>query len=208
MMMMLGIGCVSCVFLMSVVGGAMYYLNTPKKDDDGTGAGTGGTPSPSSSSDEPDVSAGDLAGVRQIKYGGVNLVVPGSSNCGGNQKPYFKTPTGTDQALWNFDPVANQEDVYYIRSENKQFKKGCNLYLTSPSGCKSNAQATLEKPVYADRQYWKAVPSGDGYQLMSIACQNSRGFPYLSSKGTGGGKSNTPRMANRIGTTYMIESKE
>jgi hypothetical protein len=149
-----------------------------------------------------------LDGVREIKYGGVNLVVPPSSSCKGNQKPYFKTPTNTDQPLWNFDPVPNRDDTYYIRSEHKQFKKGCNMYLTAPSGCKNNAEATLEKPVYADRQYWKAIPSGDGYQLMSVACQNSRGFPYLSSKGASGSRSNTLRMANRIGTTYTIESRD
>lgn len=201
MMMMLAIGCVSCVFLMSVVGGAIYYLNPPKKEDSES-------PTDAPGPITPPAGGGDLDGLRQIKYGGVNMVVPASSNCGGRQKPYFKTPTGTDQALWNFDPVSGQDDVYYIRSENKQFKKGCNLYLTSPTGCKSNAEATMEKPLYTDRQSWKAIPSGDGYQLMSVACQNSRGFPYLTSKGSGGGKGNTPRMANRVGTTYMIESKE
>ena len=199
-MMMVGLALVCCVSVLSVAGGAMYYLNTDKT-----------TPAPPVVPTTPDdpsptTGGGDLTGLRRIKYGKVSMVVPSNSKCGGKQKPYFENTEENDQHLWNFDPVSGQDDTYYIRSEQKMFKKGCPMYLTAPSTCASNAEATLEKPGYAGRQYWKAVSTGTGYQLMSVACQDARGFPYLVSKGASSGKKNTARMANRAGTTYTIES--
>jgi hypothetical protein len=211
-MMMVGLALVCCVSLMSVAGGAMWYLNddTKKKEEEEKekaaaaererAALLDGTPSTST--------GGDLDGLRRIKYGSVSMVAPSDGKCSGKKKPYFQNTKTNDQHLWNFDPVAGKDDTYYIRSEQRMFKKGCPMYLTAPSSCASNSQATLEKPTYADRQYWKAVPSGDGYQLMSVSCQNARGFPYLVSRGATSGKSNTARMANRTGTTYTIEANE
>lgn len=200
-MMMVGLAAVCCLSVMSVAGGAMVYLNDEKST-------TAPPTVPVVTPDDDDTSAasGDLGGLRKIKYGKVSMVVPSSGGCGNKQKPYFENTQENDQHLWNFDPVAGKDGVYYIRSEQKMFKKACPMYLTAPSSCASNSEATLEKTQYADRQYWKAVPSGNGYQLVSVHCQNARGHPFLISKGSTSGKSNTARMANRTGSTYTIES--
>lgn len=208
MMMMVGLACVCCVCVLALGGGAYFLMKDDEKKPD-----PGPSPLLSGPTDDepsgPTTGGGEsgLEGLRRIKYGSVSMVAPSNSSCNQTPKVYFKNSQENDQHLWNFDPT-NKDGVYRIRSEQKSFKKGCNMYLTAPNGCKSNSEVTLDRPIWADRQYWKVVPSGDGYQLMNVACENARAFPYMISKGASSGKSNTARMGNRIGTTYSLETVE
>jgi hypothetical protein len=146
----------------------------------------------------------EVTGRRTIKYGNVGLVVPANSKCNSKAPVYFESTQENDQHIWNLDPVPNQDGLFYIRSEQRSFKSACPSYLTSPKGCKINADVTLEKGNYADRQYWKVIPSGEGYMLQSQACLNGRGPSYMVSKGATSGKKNTARLTSRAGSVYSM----
>ena len=204
MMMLLGLGCACCVCVAVMGIGAYFMLNnggTKKPDPQPTGGSQDDVP-------EPAPTAGDLAGRRRVKYGAVSMVADSSLRCGSNQKVFFENSEQNDQHIWQFDPVPGKDDTYFIRNEHRSFRKGCPMYLTSPNNC-TGGTVTLDKAKWADRQYWRAVPSGDGYQLQSVACANKRTHSYLTSSGDRSGKSNNPaRLTNRIGTNYTIEAME
>ena len=207
MMMMVGVLSVCCVCVVAIGAGVWFMQGKPASTpapvinpsnvNDGTPAPTGG----------------DMAGVKTIKYGGTALVVPPKAKCNPanaqKYKVYLNDASESDQHQWKFIDVPGREDTYYIRSEQKNFRNGCNLYLTSPQSCSDGNDVGLDKAGYAERQYWKLKPTGDGYQLVSVHCENSRGNKYLISKGViGSGKKatdNTMRMSSREGAIYKIE---
>lgn len=208
MMMMMAVMCVCCVSVIAIAGGAWYLQG--KKTPQPSPAVVYPTAAGDDDDDEP--TGGDMAGVKTIKYGGTALVVPPKSKCNPSSaqahKVYLNNASESDQHQWKFIDVPGRPGTYYIRSEQRNFRNGCNLYLTSPQSCNSGNDVGIDKSGYAERQYWKLKPTGDGYQLVSVHCENSRGNKYLISKGVLGGKKatdNTMRMSDREGAIYKIE---
>jgi hypothetical protein len=207
MMMMVGVMCVCCICMVAIAGGFYMMQNKPAS----TPAPTPG-PQPSTP-DEDTPTGGDMAGVKTIKYGGTRLVVPSKAKCNpsGAQayKVYLNNGSENMQHQWKFIDVPNRPGTYYVRSEQKNFNNGCNLYLTAPQSCNAGNDVGIDKSGYAERQYWKLKPTGDGYQMVSVHCEDSRSNKYLISKGViGPGKKatdNTMRMSDREGTIYTIE---
>lgn len=207
MMMMVGVMCVCCVCVAAIAGGFFMMQKKPE------GTSSPYNPPASSSEEDDKTTGGDMAGVKTIKFGGTTLVVPAKAKCNPanaqKYKVYLNDGTESMQHQWKFIDVPNRPDTYYIRSEHKAFSGGCPLYLTSPQSCTSGNDVGLDKSGYAERQYWKLKPTGDGYQLVSVHCENSRGNKYLISKGViGAGKKaseNTMRMSDREGAIYKIE---
>lgn len=207
-MMMVGVSLVASCCLMSVCAGAYYmYADAAQKAED---ARLAAELAAAEVPEETTAPGGDLTGgLRKIKYGSASLVVD-PKKCS-NKSVWFEDSQENDQHLWSFLPVPNKPDTYYIQSEQKLFKKGCpTQYLTGPSDTACKGSATIDKPVYADRQYWKVVQSGDKYQLVNVACQNRRAGSYMISSGARtGNKDAKNRKANftaRAGTPYLIES--
>lgn len=205
MMMMVGVMCVCCVCMIAIAAGVWMMQKKPAP----TPAPTDPPAPPSSTAED---TGGDMAGVKTIKYGGTTLVVPPKAKCNPSgaqaHKVYLNDGSEGDQHQWKFIDVPGRSGTYYIRSEQKNFRNGCNLYLTSPQSCNSGNDVGIDKSGYAERQYWKLKPTGDGYQLVSVHCENSRGNKYLISKGVLGGKKatdNTMRMSDREGAIYKIE---
>ena len=204
-MMMMGVSSVACMCLMCVICGAAWYLystgamtSTPKPPAD-TGGGDDTTDAPSTSFTD---------GTKMIKSGSASLVVDSKNTK--NKNVWFEDSQTNDQHLWSLIPVSNKTDTYYIQSEQRLFKKGSgNMWLTGPADRACTGSPTVDKPVYADRQYWKVVPSGDKYQLVNVACENRRSPSIMISSGarTGNGdaQNRRPRFTGRGGTPYTIE---
>lgn len=206
-MMMMMIVCVCCVCALAIGVGVYFMMNKPPIPP------TTLAPPPANTGSEEDTSTGgDMAGVRTIKYGGTTLVVPSKAKCNGKfQKVYLNSGSENMQHQWKFIDVPNRPDTYYVRSEHKNYANGCNMYLTSPQSCGPGNDVTIDPSKYAERQYWKVKPTGDGYQLVSVHCENSRGNKYLISKGVLGSKKatdNTMRMSDREGAIYKIDAVE
>lgn len=196
MMIIALVGMVCLCALSSSGAGAYFYLNPVQS--------TTAPPPTNDGTDAPGTNSGDVAGLKMIKYGAVSMVVPPKVTCKKSAKVYFQNTTANDSQLWNLDPVANKDGVYYVRSEHKAFKNGCPMYLTSPQKCSNGSGATIEQPKYLDRQQWQITPSGSGYQLQSVGCQAARGYSYLTSSGVKNGPGNTARMSGRMGNPYSI----
>ena len=213
-MMMMMVAVLASVCCLSSVGGGYYMYSRPT---------TAPTTAPTTPPTAAELAAADaeakkadallngggttdVTGRRTIKYGNVGLVVPANSKCNSKAPVYFESTQENDQHIWNLDPVPNQDGLFYIRSEQRSFKSACPSYLTSPKGCKINADVTLEKGNYADRQYWKVIPTSTegGYMLQSQACLNGRGPSYMVSKGATSGKKNTARLTSRAGSVYSM----
>ena len=211
MMMGVSVSSVCMVCLMMLVFGFMYMQGTgangPASCPTGqtrnaltgyceTPAGDGDTSTSTSTSGS--VSSGRY----KIKYGGVSMV--GDSKSCASKKVWFEDTQDNDQHLWNLEPVAGK-DYYYIANENKLFKKGCSSrYLTVPKDCQG--AVSLDRPQYADRQYWRVVGGTEGAQLQSVSCANKRWASYLTSNGVKSGPANRARMTNRGGSPYVLES--
>ena len=141
------------------------------------------------------------AGMYTISNGGVGLIV-NPKTCTDNRVG-FEDPAPGDTHAWNLKPVPNRPGYYYLQSESRLFRQGCNLaYLTAPTNC--DGTPVLDTDRWADRQYWELVPSGNGsYQLRNAACAAKRAPSYLASSGTekGWGKF---KMFDRSGTSYVF----
>jgi hypothetical protein len=207
-MMMMGLSSVACFCLLCVMAGAAWWLLQSGTLNPQT------TEAPeynvdSSKEDDDDSSSTDFSsGLKKIKYGSASLVVDPKNTK--NKNVWFEDSQENDQHLWSFVPVSNKPDTYYIQSEQRLFKKGSgNMWLTGPADRACTGSPTVDKPVYADRQYWKVVPSGDRYQLVNVACENRRSPAIMMSSGarTGNGdaKNRRPRFTGRGGTPYTIE---
>jgi len=201
MMMVVGLSCAACLCLASVAGGAWFMYKSP--------ATTTAPTTTTTTTTDTDTASGDVAGMKQIKNGGLSLVVdPKSQN---SKSTWFEDTQENLQHVWEFVPVPNKDETYYISSQQRQFKKGNNtMYLTAPATSNCSGSPTVDKPVYADRQYWKVIPSGDGYQLASVACLNRRAPPYLMSSGAragnkkGASKGRTATFSARSGSVYSL----
>lgn len=212
MTMMMGMVCVCCVCALAIGAGAFLMMGNKKKEEDDPPAAPA-APTTDTSNDTP-TGGGDLAGVRTIKYGNTTLVVPPKAKCNPKSpqsyKVYLNNGSENNQHQWKFIDVPNRPGEYYVRSEAKMFGQGCPLYLTSPQNCEAGNDVGIDKAKYAERQYWKAVSTGNGYQLVSVHCEKGRGNKYLVSRGTvGAGKSassNTMRMTSREGAIYNIDA--
>ena len=141
-------------------------------------------------------------GQYNVKYGGLQMYVD-ADNCTNNGVGFTDT-TENDGQVWNFRAVPNRPGYYYVSSEHRLFKKGCDLkYLTAPATC--GGTPVLDKPVWADRQYWKLEPSGtDGqYQLKNASCYDKRAESFLTSSGVKAGF-NQSIMTSRGGSPYSL----
>lgn len=140
-------------------------------------------------------------GLYNVVSGGVSMIV-NPDNCTDTQVG-FDDPQENDKHAWNLRPVNGRPGFYYIQSEHRLFKKGCDLsYLTAPSDC--SGTAVLDRPVWADRQYWQLVPSGNGgYQLRNASCAAKRAPSYLTSSGVNKGFG-VFQLHDRSGTTYSF----
>lgn len=209
MMMMIGVLCVCCVCVLAIAAGVWFW----QQNKNAPAPSPSYTDPPGTGEEDNAPTGGDMAGVKTIKYGGTTLVVPSKAQCRGkNQKVYLNDGSENMQHQWKFIDVPGRPGTYYVRSEAKMFSNGCPMYLTSPQACNYGNDVTIDPSKYAERQYWKLKPTGDGYQLVSVHCENSRGSKYLISKGVvGRGKSatqNTMRMSDREGAIYRIDNVE
>lgn len=213
MMMMMALSCAACMCLVSVAGGALYFFRNPPKDSGGDLGGDidlsgNQTTAPTSSSSSSSGGGSSLTGTYMIKNGGLSLVVdPKNAK---NKTVWFEDSQESNQHEWNITPVRNKPDYVYIQSDHRLFKKGSNnSYLTGPQNC-STGGPTVERPIYADRQYWKLVQTGDKYQLVNAACENRRSPSYMISSGArsgnGRGKGRSARFSARSGSPYSIVS--
>jgi hypothetical protein len=139
-------------------------------------------------------------GLYNVKYGNTQMIV-NPDTCKSTLVG-FGEPSETDKGAWSFRAVPNRPGYYYVSSEHRTFKKGCELkYLTAPSDCKGSP--VLDKPVYADRQYWQLIPQGDKYMLKNSACTDKRDNSYVMSSGARGGWNNAG-MSSRDGSPYSL----
>ena len=138
-----------------------------------------------------------------ITYGGLTLGVD-TKDCT-TSNVWFDDTTGENKQQWNLRAVPGREDVYQIHSEERLFDKGCeHAYLTAPASC--TGPATLDKPQFADRQWWQLVPNTvtGGYEVRNVSCANKRWPSYMISSGAQGGVGNTARLASRAGAPYVL----
>ena len=165
-------------------------------------AGTDETPTPTPTV-PPVVEGVEVGGKMRIKNGGVTMVTD-KGTCK-NTGIYFQNAKENDRDVWNLIPVPGKENVYYIQSENRLFRKGsCPGYVTANSLCN---KVSMGKAGWADRQYWEPVQTGDGYMLRNVACKNKRKADYLTSSGTTSSKKKNPAKLNaRAGSMYTLES--
>ena len=214
-MMSMSMSSVSLVACAAIAAGGFWYMTNKNKEsgDDmsmtaaasaaasaaaaaagPTSTGTAGT------SGEPAGTVND--GLYNIKYGGVNMIV-NPYNCTTTDVG-FGEAVENDRAAWNLRQVPGRPGMYYVSSEHRLFKKGCDLkYLTAPVSC--DGSPVLDTAKWADRQYWKLVPGGgDGkFQLRSVSCMEKRANSYLTSRGSSGGW-NTSVMSPRDGSPYSL----
>ena len=140
-------------------------------------------------------------GLYNVKFGGVEMIV-NPDTCESNLVG-FGMPTESDKGAWQFKAVPNRPGYYYVSSEHRTFKKGCDLkYLTAPSDCKGSP--ILDKDVWADRQYWQLVPGVNGkYMLKNASCADRRASSYVTSDGVNTGWNNA-QMSSREGSPYNL----
>lgn len=165
---------------------APIYKPSKKEDDETTAPSTGGAVAD---------------GLYNVKYGGVEMIV-NPDTCESTLVG-FGEPNESDKGAWSFRAVPNRPGYYYVSSEHRTFKKGCDLkYLTAPSDCKGSP--LLDRPVYADRQYWQLAPNGQGkYMLKNASCTDKRDSSYVMSSGVKTGW-NDASMASREGSPYSL----
>ena len=214
MMMSMGMSCVCAVSVLALGGAAFYAMNNSEKDKEAellaeqqrlaaaAAAADEEDDAPASSMGFSSMGATDIGGRRVIKTGGNSLVVD-PKKCS-NKQVYFANTKENDSHRWNFIPVPNKEGYFYVQSESRLFKRACPGYLTATSSCDGGVQ--IDKPIYADRQYWQAVQTGSGHQLQNVACLNKRKASYLTASGSKSGKTNHGRLYNRAGTIFTLES--
>ena len=212
MMMSMGMSCVCAVSVLALSGAAFYMMNDGEKKEAAlleqqqlaaaAAAATEEDVAPTSSMGFSSSGATDIGGRRVIKTGGNSLVVD-PKKCS-NKQVYFANTKENDSHRWNFIPVPNKEGYYYVQSESRLFKRACPGYLTATSSCDGGVQ--IDRPVFADRQYWQAVQTGSGHQLQNVACLNKRKASYLTASGGKSGKTNQGRLYNRAGTIFTLES--
>ena len=208
-MMMVGVSSLACCCLLAVAGGALFMFKggassppmMPPPPVDSPASDTGGEDTSGST---------DLSGLRRIKYGSSSLVAA-NKKCT-DKRVWFADTADSDSHLWSFIPVPNKPDTYYIQSEMRLFRKGCPVqYLTGPADRFCKQTATLDKPVYLDRQQWKVVPNGDTYQIVNVGCENRRAGAFMISSGNRTGndfaKNRTPNFMPRAGSPYTIEGQ-
>ena len=167
--------------------------NTSRQDEDG--------PNTTATSSQ-EVSGTVSDGSYNVKYGGLQMVVDPRS-CKDSKVGFGQAIEG-DRAAWNLRQVPGRPGLYYVSSEYRTFRQGCaNKYLTAPLQCKGSP--TLDTPRWADRQYWRFVPTGDGkYQLRSASCMEQRSPSYVASAGSGQGGWNVAGMQAREGSPYSL----
>lgn len=197
-MMSMSASSVSLLACAAIAAGAFYMMNSgPTKPPQlpvqpAVVAASESTSAPAAGAVNP--------GMYNVVSGGVSMIID-PENCT-NTQVGFDDATGSDKQAWNLSPVPGRPGYYYIQSEHRLFKKGCNLsYLTAPAEC-NGVGATLDTPQWADRQYWQLVPTGNGaYQIRNAACAAKRAPSYLMSSGVNRGM-NTFTLSDRSGTAY------
>jgi hypothetical protein len=109
---------------------------------------------------------------------------------------------------WNIETVPGFEDVYFIRSEERMFDKACDKsYLSAPGSC--TGPSMMDRPNNSAEQMWKLIPSRDGgYEIQSVACDRKRWPSFMLSSGKVGGLTNTPRLAARDGSAYILRRQQ
>lgn len=147
-----------------------------------------------------------LDGRWAITYGGLGLQVD-PKDCQ-TTNVWFDDPGESNLTAWNLKVAPGYEDVYYIRSEERGFDKGCDRsYLTAPDSC--TGPITMSKPSSSDAQLWQAISSRDGgYELRSVSCERKRWPSYMISSGKAGGVTNTARLSARDGSAYVLRKKQ
>lgn len=208
-MMSMSISSVCLVACVAIAAGGFYFMNSSsskandeKKARDAQLAAQLAANSTAAPNSGGGTSGGSIqAGMYNVGSGGVSLIV-NPDNCTDKQVG-FDDPQENDKHAWNFKPVPGRPGYYYVQSEHRLFKKGCDLaYLTADSDCASTP--SLDKPVWADRQYWQLLPSGNGqYQLRNAACAAKRAPSYLTSSGVNKGWG-AFQMTDRGGTSYNL----
>lgn len=196
-MMSMSMSSLCLVSVVALGGAALLMMNNNKEKPKETDApvmtpvGTTG----------PETGGALGAGWYNIKYGGVGMSVNPKS-CGSTQVGFNNT-TENDQQVWSLQPVPGRTGLYYVSSEHKQFDSGCNVkYLTAPTNCDGTPE--LNKPEFADLQYWSLVPRGDGkFMLRNQSCADKRQSSYLSSSGVAGDMAKST-MTSREGSPYSI----
>ena len=182
-----------------VLGAGAFFLMSQSKPAP-TPAPTLAPPPKDDTTDKPSTSGVITDGLYNVKYGDVEMIV-NPDTCKSTLVG-FGDPMESDKGAWFFKAVPNRPGYYYVSSEHRTFKKGCDLkYLTAPSDCKGSP--VLDNPGYADRQYWQLVPQGDKYMLKNASCTNKRGSEYVLSSGKKSGW-NDAQMASRFGSPYSL----
>lgn len=187
----------ACASLLSV--GAMYLGKDTLASFMGTEDDTTDDLDPTP---QPTTEAPFAGGRMRIKNGGVTMVTD-KGTCK-NTGIFFQNAKENDRDVWNLIPVPGKDNVYYIQSENRLFRKACPGYVTANSLCN---KVSMGKAGWSDRQYWEPVQTGDGVMLRNVACKNKRKADYLTSSGTTSSKKKNPAKLNaRAGSMYTLES--
>lgn len=213
-MMSMSMSSVSLVACLAIAGGAWYVMsNSNKNKNDGErpsayySGGDMGSSAPMNSqipiTNAPGTGGTVTDGNYNIKYGGINMMTE-YKNCN-SSRVGFGDSVENDQQVWNFKAVSNRPGYYRISSEHNAFDGGCDLkYLTAPVNCEGSP--LLDKPNWADRQYWKLEASGDGkFMLRNAACADKRQKSYLTSSGVRTGW-NTSNMTSTGGSPYSLNA--
>lgn len=187
----------ACVAL----GGVAFFMYSQSQKPKPTTAPPTAAPEPIEKTTAPSGGVGSVTeGLYNVRFGDVEMIVnPGTCK---STAVGFGDPTESDKGAWFFKAVPNRPGFYYVSSEHRTFKKGCDLkYLTAPADCKGSP--VLDNSGYADRQYWQVVPQGDKFMLKNASCTNKRGNEYLLSSGVKSGW-NDAQMAARFGSPYSL----
>ena len=202
----------SVICLAAVAGGAVWYMNKSRSQTASAAPTSHTSPSGPTSplmsplqlnSSAQSVARG-LDGRYTVTYGDLGLRVNTTSCNSGNV--WFDNTTEGMGHQWNLRTVPGFEDVYFIRSEDRSFDKGCDrAYLSAPSSC--TGFVSLERPNNSDRQFWQLVPSttqNGGFEIRSVYCGKKRWPSFMISSGTQGGVANAPRLSARDGSSYTL----
>ena len=211
-MMSMSISSVCLVACVALAAGGLFFMNSSSKADEekkreAAAREAAAREAAANSTGAPNSGGGGSgggsiqAGMYNVGSGGVSMIV-NPDNCT-DTKVGFSDPQENDKHAWNFKPVPGRPGYYYVQSEHRLFKKGCDVaYLTADSDCASSP--SLDKPVWADRQYWQLLPTGNGqYQLRNAACASKRAASYLTSSGVNKGWG-VFQMTDRGGTSYTL----